>query len=408
VRHNLHELSDEKLEDLAKNVSSDNRRGDSLELTIRRATGPEYQDFSLQDTFNPDNTITGKLCRISDHRYGALYIHEVNGKRAPQVIYCTPKLQYPFDKQGKFTLPDSISHIYSYEKLDGTNICAFRYTDYTGKRFTSFKTRLTPVLQNNSFNQFRDLWEEAMERNEWIREVLDVMVEYNLSFELYGSRNPITVKYEEDLAVKLLFLVECSTGRVIPPHSHALSGNAPKWVKLDELNKTTYQKLQKEATAVNSGDLLTEGWVLYVGRVGQGWLQLKCKPEEIEKIHWAAGGIPNSSLWATAINGFESEGDLSMDGFRRLLAEEYTSQQIGKAEVKLKKTLSQAREHILLTAQANEAWKKAREAGFDLKADKAATLRFVSQFFDRKMMSKVGGLLLLQAVLLKTNKRDFK
>ena len=53
---------------------------------------------------------------------------------------------------------------------------------------------------------------------------------------------------------------------------------------------------------------LVEGMVLYAHVGEPSWRMFKCKPEEIEKIHWAASGvIPKREIWNTAINSFEDK-----------------------------------------------------------------------------------------------------
>ena len=81
-------------------------------------------EFEVEDTFNPGNRIAGVICRQSDHRYGALVITSVNGcDVTPQVIYCTPKLHYPFGSSDEgdrtYHWPKDIKRVEVYPKLDG-------------------------------------------------------------------------------------------------------------------------------------------------------------------------------------------------------------------------------------------------------------------------------------------------
>ena len=61
------------------------------------------QDFEVDDTFNSQQ-LRGYMSRKPDHRYGALVITHVNEEECPQIIWGTPKLHYPFDKQGEIQL----------------------------------------------------------------------------------------------------------------------------------------------------------------------------------------------------------------------------------------------------------------------------------------------------------------
>jgi hypothetical protein len=91
------------------------------------------QPFDVGDPFNDDLRLRGFLCQKPDHRYGALAITHVGDAEAPQLILATPKLHYPFGKDGSFHFPP-IKAIQLYEKLDGTNVLAFRYQDGDGQQ----------------------------------------------------------------------------------------------------------------------------------------------------------------------------------------------------------------------------------------------------------------------------------
>src|SRR3990170_4609769 len=91
------------------------------------------QPFDVEDPFNDDLRLRGFLCQKPDHRYGALVITHVNDAETPQLILATPKLHYPFGKDGSFHFPP-IKSIHLYEKLDGTNVFAYHYQDAKGRR----------------------------------------------------------------------------------------------------------------------------------------------------------------------------------------------------------------------------------------------------------------------------------
>ena len=81
------------------------------------------KEFDTLDFFNNNNRLEGVLCIQADHRYGALVIFKVNGvETGPQVIYCTPKLHYPFSTneetdERKFHWPKA-DEFHIYDKLD--------------------------------------------------------------------------------------------------------------------------------------------------------------------------------------------------------------------------------------------------------------------------------------------------
>lgn len=358
------------------------------------------QEFAETDPFT-GNELQGVICRQSDYRYGAMVLFQVNDEPCEQVIYCTPKLEYPFNRNGDFNWPE-ISQLEIWDKLDGTNILAYWYK-YHGQKYVSYKTRLSPILRNGKYGGFYSLWTEYVNDNHWVYEVIKKNPDYNLSFELYGSRNPITINYEIPLDVVLLFGVR-QTDHVVRPPSQLVIPYAtklPELVQIEQQHDLTklYESLRITMSGKNNGNFLVEGMVLYAFCNQPSWRQFKCKPEEIQKIHWAAGGIPWRELWNTAINSFE-EGNSTFEYFVELLKEEYTDQQIGRSEQKVKRAFAEAQTHVEFVAKANQVWQKAKEQGFDITQDKNSTFRFMSEFFQKKEMRRVGSVILKQAGLL--------
>ena len=88
------------------------------------------QEFDVVDPFN-DVAMRGFLSQRPDHRYGALAVTHVNEEPAPQIVFATPKLHYPFDRQGKFNFPP-VREIEVFEKYDGTNVLSYAYHDARG------------------------------------------------------------------------------------------------------------------------------------------------------------------------------------------------------------------------------------------------------------------------------------
>jgi hypothetical protein len=122
------------------------------------------QPFAVADPFHDGLPLEGFLCHKTDHRYGAVVITRVGEQPCPQLIHATPKLRYPFDRDGRFRSPP-IARAHVYEKLDGTNVLAHNYRDAAGVVRTTFKLRLHPVLRNGTFGGFLDLWRELLERH---------------------------------------------------------------------------------------------------------------------------------------------------------------------------------------------------------------------------------------------------
>lgn len=368
----------------------------------------EISEFEIEDSFNAGNVLKGYLCRRADHRYGALLITSVNGEPTEQLIYATPKLHYPFDKNGDYHWP-KCQEIKYYEKLDGTNILAYHY-EHDGRDFVTFKTRLTPVVKDCGFGIFESMLRECLNDNPWVMEAVSENPTMNLSFELYGSRNPITVKYGVPLAISLLFGVRRDDAAVRPPSELLLP-----WASLVptvypggnhggdySAEYNAYRAAMSEWNGTGQDEsFVTEGMVMYANTGEPSWRMFKCKPEEIEKIHWSASGsIPRIALATTALNAFENKENPTINDFIELLKEEYPQSMIDKAMVKIAKAWEDARAKIYITKQINEVWFLAKQKGLDVTKDKAETMRFMSQFFEKNMMRKVGSIILKQAGLI--------
>jgi hypothetical protein len=359
--------------------------------------------FEEIDTFNNNNLIKGFICRQSDHRYGCLLITNVNDEDCKQIIWATPKLDYPFDRAGNYHFPDC-SIIKFYEKLDGTNILAYHYF-YKNFEFVTFKTRLTPILKDQKFGMFKSMWLEYINENNWVDQVIKDNYSFNLSFEMFGSRNPITIMYDILLDVNLLFGVRRNDHAIKPPSELKLSlqTKTPNTFLLTGFTKSlieNYNSMRDLMTSKNKDSLTIEGMVQYCHVGKPSWIMLKCKPEEIEKIHWTASGfIPEKSLFNTALNVFESIDDPSIDDFIELLKEEYPQELITKSYHKIEKVWFKAIERIEFTKTVNEIWILAKQNGLDITKDKRETMRFVSKHFSKNIMGKVGTVILKLAGL---------
>jgi len=156
------------------------------------------QPFDVTDPFNDEVRLEGFLCLRPDHRYGALALLRVDGRSAPQRIFATPKLHYPFGKDGRFFFP-AIQRADLYEKLDGTNVLAYRYEDADGRTRTTYKLRLSAVLRNSKWGPFLDYWRELLERHQALPHLIEVNG-CHVSFEMYGARNAHLIAYEVPLA----------------------------------------------------------------------------------------------------------------------------------------------------------------------------------------------------------------
>jgi hypothetical protein len=370
-------------------------------------------EFVEEDAFNDKspgngNRIYGFISHQNDHRYGAMVVLAINSVRTePQIIYATPKLKYPFSRTGEgedraYKFPAFVK-VNVYEKLDGTNVCAYSYADAEGKRYVTFKTRLKPVLGNSKFGPFRELWNEMLVKYPELREPPKVLSgEQTLSFELFGYRNPHLIAYTVDLDTRLLFGVKQDDHSVLLPEHIDL----PDAVKLKAEATCTskenlvsfYEKLREDVDRHNKAlDDETiegsEGYIFYVLRADNGlWDQFKCKGETVETIHWASDFLPMSVIMPTTWNALEScegvdEVPYLVEYVRKLLAEEFTPQQITKSSERIHKAVNMV---IKRAAWRDEVATAYKAAGLTFDKDgKGAVMRAISKHFDKKQMKDV-------------------
>jgi len=313
-----------------------------LEISLRKVN-----QFDTIDTFN-NNRIEGYLSTQSDYRYGAMIICRVNDiDTFPQIIYGTPKIPYPDSKEingeWQYILPHIddnnylISDIQVYEKMDGTAICVYSYSDNRGKRYISFKLRLTPCVKNNRFYSLHTLWLEIMSTNpEMIYELQNtrslINGELSLTYEMWGYKLVHLVKYDTRLSANLLFGVDQERADIIPAHcfNKALCPLSPKiygskYTDLNELyNEYRYNTVaEQDIDGFITG---SEGSVFYI-MVNNRWKQFKNKPPTVENIHRSSGSIQKNTIKATAQNLVESS-ELSVIGIIELLEEEFPRKKI--------------------------------------------------------------------------------
>jgi len=356
-------------------------------------------EFSTEDAFNPGNTLEGFVCHQSDHRYGALVIHTVNGEPVgDQVVYCTPKLRYPFDRvaddgERRYRFPKFVKAAL-WEKLDGTNILAYRYYDRGGQPFTTYKTRLTPVVKNSRFGSFVDLWREAMAAHPEIGERSTEGTAW--SYELYGYRNHHLVRYPVALDARLLFTVDQQTASVLPPTQH---GVQPVYTCTSGQDlKAVYEDMRAQAQEKNTKaeedgqDVVygSEGYVMYVLTTEGKWEMFKIKPEMIEASHWATGSIPESIILPTVRNAFESS-DGSPDAVRQLLLEEFSQEQVSKSEARVHRCIRKVSEFLALRETVLSVF-TSLDTPWCL-ANKGKVMRGLSSKVDRSKMRQAYGVL---------------
>ena len=351
--------------------------------------------FEEIDPYN-NNIISGYICYQSDHRYGALIIYAVNNEVVPkQIIYGTPKLHYPFgrDKEGDrvYHFVKNWTNIYVYEKLDGTNICAYSYFDAHGKRYMTFKARRLPIIKSNKYGNFKALWDEILERYPQLRHCPENI---SLSYELYGYKNTHLIAYKNALDARLLFGVNQNTCNIILPEEFPehlplkKSGEYYNNIDIVEQYNADREKAESGNKPIEDGKIEgTEGYVYYVKTADQIVLY-KNKPQSVETIHWTSDSIPESIILPTAWNALESvDKDLTPDYVIMLLKEEFDDDKINKSMMRIEKCVAKVvakhkfRQHIMDLYMASGL-------SFE-KEGKSLVMRHMSQYFIKEQMKHV-------------------
>jgi hypothetical protein len=349
------------------------------------------QPFAAGDPFNDGQEVEGFLSRKPDHHYGALAILRVGGTAAPQAVPATPKLRYPFDRAGTFRFPP-VKRLVLREKLDGTNVLAYRYHDGVGATFVTYKLRLAPFLRNGRWGDFLDFWWELLERYPSIPELVD-RNDCHLSFEMYGSRNVHLVEYQAALDTAVLFGVDAGW-KLVPIERLELMG-VPAAAKLGELNAgedpvERYAALRAEIEnrnrAVEDGRIVgMEGAVWCVEAQDGSVSLLKCKPESVEAIHWATG-INKAAVLATCRNLLETQDELTFETLEPLLLEEYGEKEIEGFRPHVEDCIRQVRAEVEYIERVLAAY---AATGKSIDTQKAEVMRELSQCFPRGEMKKV-------------------
>ncbi len=353
------------------------------------------QPFDTTDPFTDEMRLEGFLCQRPDYRYGALALLRVDGRPAPQRIFATPKLHYPFGKDGRFFFPP-IQSAHLYEKLDGTNVLAYRYRDAEDCWRLTYKLRLAPTLRNSKWGPFLDYWRELLARHPEV----PTLIEANgchVSFEMYGARNAHLIAYETPLAAAVLFGVRPSDAAVVGPFQLRVRG-VPVAPLIGELRAgedpvARFQALREEMERRNkptADDKLsgTEGAVWYVTEPSGRVTMWKCKPESVEDIHWATG-INKAAVIATCWNALETSDVLNYDVLLPLLLEEYQPDDVEKFLTNIDDAIRQVNLEQEFRQKVRTAYEGVKAQGLSLTRDKTAVMRALSGQFRRDQMGHV-------------------
>ena len=347
--------------------------------------------FDVEDPFNDNLRLRGFLCQKPDQRYGALVITHVGEAEIPQLKLATPKLHYPFGKDGSFHFPP-IKKIHLYEKLDGTNVLAYRYQDIDGGWHQTYKLRLAPTLRNSRWGAFLDMWQELLQKHPTIPRLVEAN-ECHISFEIYGARNTHLVVYERDLSVATLFGVRRDAA-IVPLHKLSLLGvpGAPLLGELvageDPVAKYAEIRAQMEARNRPTEDEKLsgiEGSVWYVEEPDARVTLWKCKPESVEAIHWALG-INKNAVIATCWNSLETSDDLRYETLLPLLLEEYELRDVENFRSHIESCINEVKRQFEFKERVLTEYDR---LGISIVSEKATVMRALAQHFQRSEMKKV-------------------
>ncbi len=352
------------------------------------------QPFNLLDPFS-GLQLEGFISLKPDHRYGALALLQVNGENVSQRIYATPKLHYPFNKNGDFSFPP-IHSIDIYEKLDGTNILAYQFIDGKGQEHITYKLRLSPVLRNGKWGNFLDMWREMLQRYPDIPHVVKTNA-CSISFELYGSQNEHLIVYPEPLDCALLFGIDHS-GNCRAPNSLETQGiplaqhHGTLQAEKDPVAEYHRIRTELETTMVKLDEEKlqgAEGTVWYVHTTASNTILFKCKPESVEAIHWK-GGISKEGVRATCWNLLEVEDTITYATLERLLLEEYAQADIDHFKPHIDACITEINAQMAFRQRVLDAY---MVIGISLETDKRAVMKHLSAIFPRNEMKKVYSIL---------------
>jgi len=373
-------------------------------VDVNKLFGKDYREFSETDPFNPKNTVEGYISRKSNEFYGALIITRINNHEVePQLIMGTPKMHYPFnaraDGSRNYAFP-SAKGIEIYEKLDGTNILAFCYLDKY-YRYFSYKTRLRPFAGSGRFGNFYGMWMEVGQP--YFPQIRELMNKHNcnLSFELYGARNPHLVLYPNPLDIALLFGVT-NSGRIMSPTDLQLA-TRDKYVPQTDIPLVkrfnviggdyvwNYERVQKELQEAlieveDEHYMGVEGTVWYLKSLDNLCIQLKCKPETIEAIHFASGGMSRNSIIATCWNAYENTDNPTVEFVKQLLLEEFKPNVIEASHYRIANCVEFVKGQMQFRQTVLDEYRK---LGKNILLEKNEVMRELSKKFDRSVMRKV-------------------
>jgi hypothetical protein len=363
------------------------------------------KSFTENDCWNNDNVLTGYICMKRGNKMGSLIITSVNGVECKQFVYATPKIHYPFDSHDIFEFPNNPTRITVYEKLDGTNICAYRYIDDKGNVCVSYKTRMLPILTPAQANFYDKMLRLHSHYGAMIKNAI-IANDMNLSFEMYGAENKHGIVYQKYLDLALLFgrddegyihaPYELNTPGLVTPivvadwcDGHSARDYRGEYHKLEE-HFTAQCKVQEDEAEFTATGM--EGGVFYVYSVGHvGANMYKCKGDAVKDEHFKiANGIPPSSVSQAIYKTVENGQQLTIENVSQTLSEDYPPQEVMKRAIQIRRMIDNYLMDINFRTTIFNVYEEMHKADetFNIDTNKARVMQFFASKMDEWGMSR--------------------
>jgi len=130
-----------------------------------------------------------------------------------------------------------------------------------------------------------------------------------------------------------------------------------------------------------------EGTVWYCHLDNGVCVQIKCKPETIEAIHFASGAhMSKNAILATVWNALENVDEITYDFVITLLSEEYDQHEIDMGKPIIEKCIISVNEELKFREQVLSLYKN---IGLNIATDKQQVMRTIAPSFPKHLMGKV-------------------
>lgn len=366
--------------------------------------GPRHwQPF---DVASPLGTpFSGFVCRHESGRFGTLAVTEVAGVPRLELIPGMPKIHYPYarERNGEprlvIPLTTGVVDARFNRKLDGTAIVFYGLAPTPGEVPEVIpRTRLQPVLTASRYGDWNGLLAEALpDRSGVERAVRDQKAV--IVFELWGSRNPHLIRYDDGLRLTLHTAIRHST-----PMSYRLLADLAGRYGLDlveslevatadedglaEAYRRWQRELEERNQAAGEGVFVDEGAILMLS-TAETATYWKCKPPSIEEIHWAEGRHLGREDCLHALLKMTEEGyDFSAGSaadLSRMLESDFDVEEVAFNAALIEKAFLEHRIEM-----ERRAWLRGliEQSGID-PTDTAALMRHLSAHYPKKEMGWV-------------------